>query len=254
MGSLAKSGTYGSDAWRSMARYKERLVLQLFVEHGPFWDAVSEVRQRRRIVPSREVPPPEFNSLGTMRYQEDVYRIRDAMIPERFYERFTFDWLGFIAACLIYQPPRTAEGLVEFATFGSGPYSYTFIAASMSAEESPQMLAPPIREFRGEDGVFRYDIRVDEDTSEADVRRAYWKIRAIRKKHSKAGAPKRDQMIAVQCAILYDEENLSDAADGRRKRWTHARLANRYGLNSGRAAKAHIELGRLILTGKVTVQ
>jgi hypothetical protein len=190
-----------------------------------------------------------------MRYQEDVYRIRDAMIPERFYERgFTFDWLGFIAACLEYQPPRTAEGLADFAAFGSGPYPYTFIAAGKEADEAPEMLAPPIREYRGEDSVFRYDIRVDVYTTEADVRRAYWKIRAILKKPAKGGAPKRDQMLAVRCAILYDEENPPDEADGRRKRWTYVSLANEHGLRSGRAAKEYVELGRLILTGKVTVQ
>jgi hypothetical protein len=237
-----------------MARYKERLVLQLFVEHGRFWDAISEVRQRRNIVPSSDVPPPDFNSRGTMPYQEDVYRIRDEMIPEQFYDELTFDWLGFIAVCLLYQPPRTAEGLAEFAAFGSGPYPHTFIASDMSADESPQMLAPPIKEVRGEDGVFRYEIRVDEYTTEADVRQAFRKIAAIRKKPSKGGAPGRDQLVAVQCAILYDEDNPSDLADGRRKRWTHDKLANRYGLRSGRAAKEYIQLGRLILTGEVAIQ
>src|SRR5215204_185860 len=235
MGSLAKSGAYESDAWRSMARFKRRLVLELCVEHGRFWDAVSEVRQRRNIVPRREVPPTDFKRRGTMmRYPEETYRIRDEIIPDPFYEEFTFDWLGFIDDCLVYQPPRNAETLAEFAAFGFGPYPHTFIdpesfGEGRSVDESLEMIAPPIREFRGEDGKFHYEIRRNEYTTEADVRQALGKLAALRKKSPKGGAPKRDQLVAVQCAILYDDDNASDLADGRRKRWTHDKLAKKTG-------------------------
>jgi hypothetical protein len=187
-----------------------------------------------------------------MPYQHDVYHIRDELIPGRFYDEFTIDWLGFIAACLLYEPPRTE--LEEFAAFGSSPYAHTFFAPGVSASESPQIIAPPIREVRGADGVFRYLIIVDEYTTEADVRQAYRKIAAIRKKTAKGGAPKRDPLVAVQCAILYDEDNPPDQANKGRRRWTHEKLAKRFGLKSSRAAKDHIELGRLILTGKITLQ
>jgi hypothetical protein len=116
------------------------------------------------------------------------------------------------------------------------------------------MIAPPISEVRGEDGVFRYQIWIDEHTTEADVIQAFRKIASIRKKPSKGGAPKRDQFIAVQCALLYDEDNQPDLDDRRRMTWTHERVAKRFGLKSDRAAKAHIELGRAILNGEVTLQ
>jgi len=188
-----------------------------------------------------------------MPYQHDVYRIRDEVIPEAYYHDFTFDWLGFIAACLVYQPPR-GEDLEEFATFGSGPYPHTFIAPGLPAAQSPSMIAPPIREVRDADGAFHYQIIVGEHTTAADVLRAFRKIASIRKKLSKGGAPKHDQLIAVQCAILYDEDNQPDPEDKRRWTWTHEKLAKRFGLKSGRAAKDHIELGWAILQGKVTLQ
>jgi hypothetical protein len=241
MGSLSTSDAYDSDAWRAMVKFKRHLVLQLTVGQGQFWEAVNEVRQLRNIVPTSQVPPPNFNS-QVMPYQQDVYRIRDEVIPERFYDEFTFDWLGFIAACLVYQPPR--RELEEFAAFGAGPYPHIFLASGVPAHESPEMIAPPISEVRRADGVFHYLIRVDEYTTEADVLRAYRKIVAIRKKPSKGGAPKRDQLIAVQCAILYDEDNSPDPADKRRWRWTHEKLAKRFALRSSRAAKEHIEVGR----------
>jgi hypothetical protein len=260
MGSLSRNESRDSDAWRSMVWLKRRLVLQLVAGQGRFSELVHEVRRLRGIVPKTQVPPPDWlrrvrgpQEPQTMPYPHDVYRIRDEVIPEAYYRGFTFDWLGFIAACLFYQPPR-GEELEEFAAFGSGPYPYTFIAPGLSAAQSPRMVAPPIREVRGDDGRVRYEISVDEHTTEADVRRAYWKIASIRKKPSKGGAPKRDPFVAVQCAILYDEANLPDEADGRRWRWTYEKLADRFGLKSGRAAKDHIELGRAILQKKVALQ
>src|SRR5688572_1233128 len=59
------------------------------------------------IEPKTQVPPPDWlrqvrgkDEPQTMPYQHDVYRIRDEVIPEAFSREFTFDWLGFVAACL----------------------------------------------------------------------------------------------------------------------------------------------------------
>jgi hypothetical protein len=61
---------------------------------------------------------------------------------------------------------------------------------------------------------------------------------------------KRDPLVAVQCAVLYDNHNGSNAEDARERAYTHKRLAEMFGLQSPRAAKAHIELGREILRKK----
>jgi hypothetical protein len=249
---MARGDGSSSDAWRSMVGYRRRLVLQLVAGQGPFWQLVAEAREMHNIEPKTEVPPADFFSRSKLSYPNDVYRIRDAVIPEVYYRIFAFDWLGFIAACLLYQPPR--QEMDEFASFAPGPYAYTFVAPGLRAAESPRMIAPPIKEFRDADGGFRYAILPDEHSTEADERKARWKIASIRKKASKGGAPKRDPFIAVQCAIWYDEDNPPDQSDRRKRRWTHAKLAEEFGLKSGRAAKDHIELGRAILQKKVPLQ
>ena len=223
-----------------MVKLKRRLVLQLVVEQGRFWELVNEARQLRGIVPETRVPPANFFSQGLMPHQPDVYRIRDEVVAERYYRLFTFDWLGFIAACLMYQPPRLE--MQEFADFGPGPFRYTFASSGRSAAESPRMVAPPIREIWGSDGRLRHEITVEEHTTEADVRQAYWRIKSARQEASKGGRPERDQFVAVQCAILHDEANPPDSVDGRRRRWSYERLAEEFDLESPRAAGAHVEL------------
>lgn len=89
-----------------MVKLKRRLVLQLVAEQGRFWKLVNEARQLRGIVPETRVPPANFFSQGLMPHQPDVYRIRDEVVPDTYYRLFAFGFLGFIAACLEYQPPR----------------------------------------------------------------------------------------------------------------------------------------------------
>jgi hypothetical protein len=237
-----------------MVRLKRDLVLQLVAEQGRFWQLVQEVRQLRNIVPKTQVPPADFFSRGKMLYQRDVYRIRDEVIPEAYYRVSTFPWPSFIYACLVHQPPRESEKMREFADFGPGPNPHTFIAPGLSAAQSPRMVAPPIREVRGADDKWHYEIRVDEHTTEEDVRQAYRKVASIRKEASRGGRPKRDQFVAVQCAIIHDEANPLNQADGRKRRWTYKRLAERFELESARAAEAHVKLGRAILRKETPLQ
>ncbi len=61
------------------------------------------------------------------------------------------------------------------------------------------------------------------------------------------GREKRDELTAVQCAILHNNHNRRDPADGRRRMWSFARLAETFGLESARAAKDHVMLGRDLL-------
>ena len=59
--------------------------------------------------------------------------------------------------------------------------------------------------------------------------------------------PPRNQLIAVQCAILHDRHNKTDASDKRRRLWTYKRLAEEFSLASAQAAKDHVRLGRKLL-------
>jgi hypothetical protein len=94
----------------------------------------------------------------------------------------------------------------------------------------------------------RYYIEVDEFTSLEDVKSAFRMIRSIQQ--PKRTKPPRDRLIAVQCAILYDQHNQPDLEDKRRRRWTYKKLAKEFELSSHRAAKYHVALGRKILSGE----
>src|SRR5829696_10496751 len=46
-----------SDAERWIKDFKSELVISLYMKHGPFWKAVSEVRERWGITTKAELPP-----------------------------------------------------------------------------------------------------------------------------------------------------------------------------------------------------
>jgi hypothetical protein len=109
------------------------------------------------------------------------------------------------------------------------------------------------QELRDRETPFRYYITVGEYTTEADVKRAFRLISATLPERPEKGAPRRDRLIAIQCAILYDHHNQPDPSDGRKWSWTYPKLAEAFGLQSERAAKGYIEAGREELK-KVRVQ
>lgn len=87
-----------------------------------------------------------------------------------------------------------------------------------------------------------YYIKIDDHTTNEDVRSAYTFTRP--NEQSEEGAPQRDPLVAIQCAILYDRHNSSRSPDRRRRRWTYRRLAEKFELKSARAAKYCVESGR----------
>jgi hypothetical protein len=90
-------------------------------------------------------------------------------------------------------------------------------------------------------------VEVDERTTLEDVKGAFRMIRSIQP--AKESKPPRDPLISVQCAVLYDQHNRADPED-RRRRWSYANLARRFGLSSPRAARDHVSLGRELLAGE----
>jgi hypothetical protein len=97
-------------------------------------------------------------------------------------------------------------------------------------------------------------IAVDEETTEGDVRGAFRLISSTFPERSEKGAPQRDELVALQCALLYDRHNAKDPEDRRRLRWSYERLAEEFGLGSGETQKAkkqvaadYVALGRKLL-------
>src|SRR5215216_634445 len=94
----------------------------------------------------------------------------------------------------------------------------------------------------------RYYLDVREDTSLEDIRHGYHVIKGLHgSRRNRSGAPARDSLIAVQCAVLYDKFNEADITDRRRRKWTYKRLAEQFGLKSARAAKEYVIAGREVL-------
>jgi hypothetical protein len=92
----------------------------------------------------------------------------------------------------------------------------------------------------------RYYIGVDDYTSLEDVKRAFHMIREVQP--HKDTNRSRDPLVAVQCAILYDRQN-QQLKDKRKRKWTHAKLGEEFGLSSARVASDYVALGREILSG-----
>jgi hypothetical protein len=93
----------------------------------------------------------------------------------------------------------------------------------------------------------RYYIGVDDYTSLEDVKYALHMIRKVQpRKDTKRS---RDPLVAVQCAILYYQRNQTKPGDRRQRRWTQAKLADKFGL-SARSVRDHLALGQAIIEGK----
>jgi hypothetical protein len=90
----------------------------------------------------------------------------------------------------------------------------------------------------------RWYIEVAAGTTKTQVGNAFDKIVGAHKPQGEGGAPRRDALVALQCAILYDDYNERDPKDPRRKKWTHEKLARKFGLPSARSAGLYVEEGR----------
>jgi hypothetical protein len=101
-----------------------------------------------------------------------------------------------------------------------------------------------LREWEERHNPFRWYISVEDAASRDDTVKAYWYARSRSKP---GGRPSMDKLVALQCAILYDDYNSTDPDDRRVKRWTHETLAGEMralGVKNKRSAELHIEYGR----------
>lgn len=95
-------------------------------------------------------------------------------------------------------------------------------------------------------------IVVTEETTEEDVRKAFRAIKRSRGRSGQGGRPSRDRLVAIQCAILYDNHNSIDLADKRKRTWTFQSLAETFGLDSDDAAEGYVDFGREQIARKYT--
>ncbi len=312
-----------SDTSAKLRRFKRRCVVQLFLEKGPFWEAVCDVRARLHIgaktgLPQSEGLPSdarvlvnalvpanrslEERSTARPTVAHELVTLADRVVAQKYRSRILdVPWIAFLFACVHLDPPE--EGLLDFAAYADPEP----IAFANKEEKEPKrrrlMAAPPIRRLR-DPGLVRvhvhaywaglisrlqeehleplgldvwemledvhekhpearartrenaaaipshYYIKVDEGTSEADARRAFGLIKDALGRSSEGGAPPRDPLVALQCAILYDRHNGRDPEDGRRKKWTYKKLEKKFGLRSPSAAEDHVRYGREILKAK----
>jgi hypothetical protein len=176
-----------TDAGREIKKLKHELVLQLYYQNGPFWEAVREVRERWDIEPftshpthavesevlpegmPSQPPPPSSGDeykewFGTYKsWIKDLEKIaREAIQPTYIGEKFRPDWGSFISVCVLYQPSVSGDAsepkLLEFADIG-GPWMESlplkpdkdYPGGPLMAEKAPiRVMGDPAEEVRVE--------------------------------------------------------------------------------------------------------
>ena len=302
------------------------MVLQLFLEHGEFWEKVRDMRSRWKIIPATRLPPDvrwPLNYLDTSEHYPRcdlgsspklaLYpRDPDGMeIPEQNRWEWELDqiavetvpqyshaseWRLFISACVLYNPPELE--LVRFAEYGRAipdvvglrdGQAFEMLASPVRRMPYPEHATDPWRWFyeamlreigerylkpqgldiqkmfrevlrdsnlreelhqRLAELPHRWFIEVEEHTTSKDVERAFKIIAAEQERPPPLGRPSRNRLIAIECALLYDKYNPRDPAKKSRRKWTHEKLAKRYGLDSKRAAKEYIADGQELIKKK----
>ena len=147
--------------------------------------------------------------------------------------------------------------LPEFAKFGAVYPSVFWPVVDCEVEEIDfaklhSMISPPIeRVFKEsyEEGepFMEYRIVVDEDTTPQDIDNASRAIKAAADIKNRGGRKRMDKLVALQCAILYDDHNGVDPEDNRYKLWTYEKLAaylKHLGVKNKRSAEEHVKYGR----------
>jgi len=263
--------TAASSAEARISRLKRDLVASLYLQAGPFWDAVRTLRERWDIVPRRTLPseakretysPVEpaipftwKKARAIDRWEEALEPLVEGFIPPEL--RRGPGWEVFLGACVMCDPPHTR--LPEFAMFGRVYPSPFWPVVDCETDEIDtsqlrSMVAPPIERVFKEDyedgeAFMEYRIVVDEHTKEEDVIHAFRAIKAAMGFRDRGGKPPIDRLTAIQCALLYDEHNGRDPAspDGRFRLWTYKKLSQKFrslGVKNARSAEEHVNRGR----------
>lgn len=316
-----------SDEGNRIVRFKRKLVLDLFLRRGRFWEEIKEMRERWEVEATPRPPsstqiiirPEKAAGSNKNFYEDELTELRERVIPLRYSEAIRdwelpggpgnnwMRWERFLSLCVMNDPPET--GLIRFADYNNPrPTALPPIRSERSEEQRAmkeqhywplRMVAPPVKMLEDPDTAVRGEswlhltliakvqerlheeglkidltamfeqerleqetfrevfktyppshglyIEVNEWTTWNDVENAFRLIRQRSPGPQEGGAPGRDPLVALQCALLYDRHNSTDPEDGRVKTWTYKLLSEELGLKSPRAAREHVELGRSIL-------
>lgn len=204
-----------------------------------------------------EKPAPHKFTMALGRFFDSW---RDALWPLK--EHFVPDglrrgpaWDDFFGACVMCDPPD--DRLLEFAGFGA-VYPSLFWSVvdceldEIDASKVHSMIAPPVERvfkesYEGGEAFMEYRIVVDQHTKEEDMIHAFRAIKAASNFRNPGGKPPIDGLVAVQCAVLYDDHNGTDLADRRVRAWTYKKLADKFrglGVKNERSAEEHVKRGR----------
>jgi len=146
-------------------------MLDLFLRHGAFWEAIKGLRTKWDIevsteIPRREklgdVPHPqnwaaesqskEWTELS-VRWGYDLDGLVFKFVSERFQnlDYYLLVWRSFFAACVLFDPPETTEdeacALLRFAEYG-GPSSYHHDVTEEKVLGVPRAFFPAVKEMR----------------------------------------------------------------------------------------------------------
>jgi hypothetical protein len=140
-----------SSAGPRLEALRQRLVLDLYMKRGAFWDRVRDIRTRWEVNAVRAIPPanptepdgihlpddcpprPDWEkilrdpmceeawSAFVQRWHLELVDLHDAVIPHdyRYREGTELEWEAFLSACVLFDPP--VPGLEEFARASAGP-------------------------------------------------------------------------------------------------------------------------------------
>lgn len=156
---------------RRLQEFRQLLVVDLFTQHGLFWEHVCWIRQRKAVTAETRMPPAlARNSVHfpawlkaepggwtpaqrphLQEWMVLLHVLHEAVVPDdlkvvtRYANSLDF-WMGFLSACVVYEPP--AEHLLAFAEHGVAAYGDFIDPFNPWADRDttgPYMLAPPIR-------------------------------------------------------------------------------------------------------------
>jgi hypothetical protein len=290
--------------------FKDDLTVQLFLRNGPFWDAIKNVRERRGIIPARQLPPsgpgvselifPE-KRIGDERddfelldeWLADLREIKELCVPVRL--QGAAEWEDFISVCVLCDPPP--EHLDTFTRHGDLRF-FDPERPGAHGDRAPMQARAPVRrmvtdekeleevhlwllnslleelgrrylepagidveeavntimattnlnaEYRRKKRDLRreWHIIAAEGVTADDANKAASRLPTVREARSPGGRASRNRLVALQCAMLYDEPDSSttDLPKSERRRV----LAARYNISENEVDK-YVHLGRALIS------
>ena len=181
---VEKNRSYESGLAVAVKTHRREFVVQLYKQHGPFWEAIRDIRARWHVSADTRLPKPwpytnlypdaapegsldpdssDYSEESSEAWDEflkewrgDLNSVVDRLVPEKLrIKTMSPRWQEFVAACVLYQPPDTE--LVGFADYAA-PGAEVILGPSPSAQglekfldevERPRsMVLPPIKQIR----------------------------------------------------------------------------------------------------------